>query len=306
MPLAPVHRTSGDDIADRRYAYAAAAFDEGDLQAAFDLAVQTIERAPRFAPAYALLGRVEAARGERDKAVVAFNEALTLEPEDAMGIRLELARLGAGAGRCGDRAGLRQGAVRPVCLGFDRHLTGALQYRGPAVIRAALDACAPDWNRGSRAIDLGCGTGLMALALDGFAGRLEGVDLSPQMLARARQTGRYAACTRPRPWHVSMEAGRKRRSDPRRRCRGLSGRPVSADARGGSRPCRRRTVRVHDAGPSGPRLPAAPTAAMPIRPSICARWRPMLGLPWRISKSASTRQDRGIDVPGLVLVLRKA
>jgi predicted TPR repeat methyltransferase len=41
------------------------------------------------------------------------------------------------------------------------------------------------------ALDAGCGTGLCAPLLAPFVARLTGVDLSPQMLAKARQRGGY-------------------------------------------------------------------------------------------------------------------
>jgi len=40
-------------------------------------------------------------------------------------------------------------------------------------------------------LDLGCGTGLSGAALRGLARQLTGVDLSPRMLARARERGFY-------------------------------------------------------------------------------------------------------------------
>jgi predicted TPR repeat methyltransferase len=42
-------------------------------------------------------------------------------------------------------------------------------------------------------LDAGCGTGLCGALLRPYARRLEGVDLSPGMLARARSTGSYDA-----------------------------------------------------------------------------------------------------------------
>ena len=44
-----------------------------------------------------------------------------------------------------------------------------------------------------RALDLGCGTGLAGAPLRGRVERLEGVDLSPAMLTKARQRGLYDA-----------------------------------------------------------------------------------------------------------------
>src|SRR3954469_14645443 len=88
-------RSSGDLLADRRFGYAQAAFEEGDHAAAAELALQALELAPDFAPAHALLGRARLALGAREEAAAALRRALALEPEDALGAGLELARLGA-------------------------------------------------------------------------------------------------------------------------------------------------------------------------------------------------------------------
>src|SRR4051794_34691166 len=143
MAARPFHapsqtRTSGDLLADRRYAYADAAFRDGDVQAAIDLAQQTLDLAPAFAPAYALLGRAEAARGDETAAIAALTRALALEPDDPLGVRLDLARLGA----VSPEAALGAGYVRALFDGyardFDRHLVGELNYRAPELMREAL------------------------------------------------------------------------------------------------------------------------------------------------------------------------
>ncbi|MBO1073172.1 tetratricopeptide repeat protein [Roseomonas marmotae] len=76
---------------------------------------------------------------------------------------------------------------------FDADLTGRLGYRTPAMLAELLleAGVAAD---GSRAVlDLGCGTGLSGQAVAPFARRLEGLDLSPRMLAEARARGIYHA-----------------------------------------------------------------------------------------------------------------
>src|SRR5919112_3400920 len=88
-------RSSGDLLADRRYGYADAAFVDRDFAAAADLAEQAIELAPSYAPAHALLGRARAALGDDTGGAEALTRALALDPEDALGVRLDLARLGA-------------------------------------------------------------------------------------------------------------------------------------------------------------------------------------------------------------------
>lgn len=76
---------------------------------------------------------------------------------------------------------------------FAADLTGRLGYRTPAALAALLrdSGLVPEPVEG--ALDLGCGTGLSGLALAPFARRLEGLDLSPRMLAEAARQGCYAA-----------------------------------------------------------------------------------------------------------------
>jgi len=189
-------RSSGDFLADRRYEYARAAFDERDFEAAADLARQVLELAPGFAAAHAMLGRSLAALGEAAEAVDALRRALSIEPEDALGVRLDLARLGALAP---DEA-ITDGYVRALfddyAPKFDRHLTGSLAYRGPALVADALRRACSRQDRDFRfgpTFDLGCGTGLMAQELAGRCAAIEGVDLSPRMLEMAEKTTLYRA-----------------------------------------------------------------------------------------------------------------
>ncbi len=196
MPQPSTVRSTGDFRADRRYEYARAAFDERDFEAAADLARQVIELAPDFAPAQAMLGRSAAELGSQEEAVEALRRALTLEPEDALGVRVDLARLGALAP---DEA-ITDGYVRALfddyAPKFDQHLTKSLAYRGPELIADALRrACFKRMRdyRFGRTLDLGCGTGLMAQQLAGSCAAIEGVDLSPRMLEKAEKTKLYDA-----------------------------------------------------------------------------------------------------------------
>jgi predicted TPR repeat methyltransferase len=196
MPPASSIRSTGDFRADRRYEYARAAFDERDFEAAADLARQVLELAPDFAAAHAMLGRSLAELGAGEEAVDALRQALALEPEDALGVRLDLARLGA---LPLDEA-MTEAYVRALfddyAPKFDRHLTRSLAYRGPDLIADALRRACSKRLRDFRfglALDLGCGTGLMAQALEGLCSALEGVDLSPGMLEKAQRTKLYDA-----------------------------------------------------------------------------------------------------------------
>jgi predicted TPR repeat methyltransferase len=194
MAPTPVLRSSGDLLADRRYAYAEAALQESDHRAAADLAEQCLELAPSFAPAHALLGRARALLGERDSAVAALSRALDLEPADALGVRIDLARLGALAESEAVSAGYVRALFDDYAGTFDKHLVKNLNYRGPELLRAAVRRAFAATGRkpwSERVLDLGCGTGLVGQALAGTYGMIEGVDLSPRMLAVARRTRLY-------------------------------------------------------------------------------------------------------------------
>jgi predicted TPR repeat methyltransferase len=73
---------------------------------------------------------------------------------------------------------------------FDALLVDELEYRVPERLRAAIDRAAPA-RRFDVALDLGCGTGLMGAQLRPIVDLLDGVDLSPRMLERARARGVY-------------------------------------------------------------------------------------------------------------------
>jgi predicted TPR repeat methyltransferase len=72
---------------------------------------------------------------------------------------------------------------------FDQHLVENLAYRGPALLQAALGT--PPGPHSLDILDLGCGTGLCGAAFRDWARTLVGVDLSAQMLDKARARGIY-------------------------------------------------------------------------------------------------------------------
>ncbi|HSV29503.1 MAG TPA: methyltransferase domain-containing protein, partial [Candidatus Omnitrophota bacterium] len=73
---------------------------------------------------------------------------------------------------------------------FDAALVEKLDYRAPALLADALRRTLGEVS-GLQVMDAGCGTGLAAPVLRPLAAWLEGVDLSPAMVAKARQRGLY-------------------------------------------------------------------------------------------------------------------
>ncbi len=182
--------SSGDLLADRRYRYAEACLADGDHAGAADLAEQALERAPRYLPAWLLLGRARAglaASGTdpalRDAAAQAYARALDIDPEDRLGVRAHLVRLGGGDTLPVLSPAYVRALFDDYAPRFERHLVEGLGYVGPQLVRDALPR-APE--RFAVALDLGCGTGLMGEVVRDRVDHLTGIDLSPGMLALAR------------------------------------------------------------------------------------------------------------------------
>ena len=187
------HFVSSDDlIADRRFEFAKDLEKRGDLAGAADLYGQAVEVAPDFASAWFALGEVKARLGDTGAAVDAFRRALAAEPEDRHGATIQLARL------TGETAPMPAGYLRALFDQYAKHydlsLLEGLDYRGPQLLfDAVMAACATlshePWF--DRALDLGCGTGLASTVFAPRVDSLVGVDISPVMIEQARRTGCY-------------------------------------------------------------------------------------------------------------------
>jgi predicted TPR repeat methyltransferase len=109
-------------------------------------------------------------------------------------VRVDLAHLGALPVPEAVSAGYVRTLFDDYAATFDKQLVKHLNYRGPEFLRAALRRVLAAQGRQlsfERVVDLGCGTGLVAQALAGAFGAIDGVDLSPRMLDKARRTRLY-------------------------------------------------------------------------------------------------------------------
>ena len=73
---------------------------------------------------------------------------------------------------------------------YDTFMRESLNYEAPERLGAAIAAAVGE-RRGLGVLDLGCGSGLLGPRLKPWAAELTGVDLSPEMIALAKQCGIY-------------------------------------------------------------------------------------------------------------------
>lgn len=126
--------------------------------------------------------------GRSDEALTAVDAWLASDPGEERALHLRAALSGAAVpARASDD--FVRNVFDAVATGFDESLT-ALQYRAPQLVAEALAEPRPAVPL-LDVLDAGCGTGLCGPLLRGQARRLVGVDLSPGMLAQARQRGIY-------------------------------------------------------------------------------------------------------------------
>ncbi|MBS0248176.1 MAG: methyltransferase domain-containing protein [Proteobacteria bacterium] len=183
-------QSSGDLIADRRYEWARGLTDAGDHAAAADLLAEVVALAPGFAAAWFALGEARERLGDTAGAVAAFERARAADPDDAHGAAVRLARLGA-LPPVAMPIGYIQSLFDGYAPKFEASLAGRLGYRGPQILLDAVRRAMPSPLHFAAALDLGCGTGLAGETFRPFCGSLTGVDLSPGMLALARDKNVY-------------------------------------------------------------------------------------------------------------------
>lgn len=181
--------SSGDALADKRADYAEMLFQSGDAPAAAELMLQALERAPAWTYGWFRLGEMQSDAGNAAGAAEAWRMAQKLDPADRLGAALKLDIEGQGGGLATMPPAFVETLFDQYAGKFEDSLVGKLDYRAPDLLLDAIMAVSA--GPFARAIDLGCGTGLMGERLRPLTTRLDGYDLSEGMLREARAKNIY-------------------------------------------------------------------------------------------------------------------
>jgi predicted TPR repeat methyltransferase len=169
---------------------AAAVLALGEALLAADLlptAIAELQRALRVDPglerARLLIAQAWLKAGEADKALEALQEL-----DDPPAALIAAAEAIKGASR--SDAGYVRHLFDQFSADYDARMIGQLGYAAPQILRD-LAAMVMPGHEGLSILDLGCGTGLAGIAFAPLAVRLDGIDLSPAMIDKARARGIY-------------------------------------------------------------------------------------------------------------------
>ncbi|MGE7370656.1 methyltransferase [Neorhizobium sp. NPDC001467] len=179
--------SSGDVIADRRADYARMLGESEEFAAAAELMEQALELAPGWAAGWFRLGEYREKAGLGETAIAAYRETLRLDPQDVFAASLKLALLGAKDVPEQPPSRYVESLFDDYADRFDTALVEKLDYSVPGKLAALVMPHAPF----VATVDLGCGTGLFGAEIRDATQRLEGFDISANMLARAARKQLY-------------------------------------------------------------------------------------------------------------------
>ncbi len=128
--------------------------------------------------------------GDTEAAIAAFRAALERKPDLSLA-RHYIASLGGADANDQDSKNYVADLFDHFAEKFDNDLLVGLKYKTPDVLYGILKPLLQDNGERSEILDLGCGTGLCGPLFKPHATRLVGVDLSGQMIEKARERGCY-------------------------------------------------------------------------------------------------------------------
>ena len=160
----------------------------GDCEAAAASYQRAVVLDPTRREAQDNLGAARFRLGQVDAALAAYSASLAIDPDNPTARHFKAALTGE------TTAAAPPEQVRATfddyAATYDNHVVARLAYRVPDHIAAAIDRVAAG-RRFALALDLGCGTGLLAPRLGDRVDQLDGVDLSARMVAAAAARALY-------------------------------------------------------------------------------------------------------------------
>jgi predicted TPR repeat methyltransferase len=161
---------------------------EGDYAGAIAAFRSSLAQQSPFSTAHEALAMLLYELGRLEEAMEVTTLWLSLEPSNAKARHVAASMLGVDVPARASDQYVRE-HFDAAAASFDANLQ-QLQYRAPELVTAALTRSASGKPMAC-VLDAGCGTGLCGALVRPLTGKLIGVDLSPKMIERAAQRGIY-------------------------------------------------------------------------------------------------------------------
>ena len=164
-------------------------FSKGLIPDAIDALEGLIKDSPNDALLFNMTGGCYASQGKTDLAVKFYEKALILKPDYA--IPQHMLNSLQGNTSKGPPQEYVKNLFDDYAERFDKSLLDQLQYKLPFLIKEIILKIDSKRTKFDKVIDLGCGTGLSGTDLRGISNNLTGIDISANMLSKARTLGFY-------------------------------------------------------------------------------------------------------------------
>jgi predicted TPR repeat methyltransferase len=182
----------GPYIAEAAFALGEGLLAMGHLPTAIAEFQRALRLEPTLVAANYALGCAWFDAGEADRAGEIFNEIAAMESPFAARAVSKLSEVDAMRRASRAPPGYIRHLFDQFSSDYERKMLAELSYRAHHLLRDLADLVGAA-AQGLDILDLGCGTGLAGEAFRDLAHRLDGVDLSPLMIERARDRGIYAS-----------------------------------------------------------------------------------------------------------------
>jgi predicted TPR repeat methyltransferase len=164
-------------------------FSNGQIPDAIDTLEALIKDNPNDALLFNMCGGCFASLGQLDMAVKNYEKALSIKPDYAVPQHMLNSLIGYTSKEPPKE--YVKNLFDDFAERFDESLVDQLEYRLPFLIKELILKLGPTGNKFKKVIDLGCGTGLSGKGLRDISENLTGIDLSRNMVAKARKLEVY-------------------------------------------------------------------------------------------------------------------
>jgi predicted TPR repeat methyltransferase len=164
-------------------------FSQGNIQEALEMLNILVDKDPKDALLYNMLGGCFVSIGRPEMAIVNYQKALELEPEYAIPKHM-LNSLTGYTSKEPPKQYVKN-LFDDYAYRFNDALVNNLQYNLPFIIKELILKSNSKKSQYKNVIDLGCGTGLAGKDLRDISGNLTGVDISENMVSEAKKLDIY-------------------------------------------------------------------------------------------------------------------